>query len=213
MLIFSISLTSYGQQAIPPCGKIVGCISDARTYALLKANRFRTSTGLTGINGNAVYNQGGRLPSVLLNAKPLIPSKMYSSSVRYNTHAPNLVSYGYGASKTYNHSFYSGGYSPPITKRPSGNKIRTFTCTNGKTVEARLLSISATSKTARIRTRKGLSYNVPIVRFCSTDIKFLKSWWYARNPSPKKTKPNITAKAKVTAKAKPTYRISHYENN
>ena len=81
-------------------------------------------------------------------------------------------------------------YRPPSVRVPrasSGNKIRTFTNKEGGTVEARLISINSTNKTAKIKTRKGLSYNVPISRFCESDISYLKGWWYKRNPPKKKS--------------------------
>ena len=73
---------------------------------------------------------------------------------------------------------------PPrsIHRRPSSNKMHTFTSNDGSKVKARLLSINATNKTARIQTEKGMACNVPIARFCSTDVKYLKSWWDQRHP-------------------------------
>ena len=103
------------------------------------------------------------------------------------------------ASSTYSGASASyGGYSNysyrPATPRIhstrvpiSRNKIRTFTNKNGSKVEARLISINATNKTARIRDKKGLSYNVSISKFCSSDVSYLKSWWTSRNPSNKLT--------------------------
>jgi hypothetical protein len=71
---------------------------------------------------------------------------------------------------------------PSCRVSSSGNKLRTFTSKDGGKFEGRLLSISATNKTARIRDKKGLSYNVSIARFCSSDVSYLKSWWVKRNP-------------------------------
>ncbi len=114
-----------------------------------------------------------------------------SFSQGHQSHTP-YSSGSYSRPSNYQPSNYQW-YSPPIyyprinsIRSPiSRNKLRTFTNKEGGTFEGRLLSINATNKTARIRDKKGLSYNVSISRFCSSDVSYLKSWWTSRNP-PKK---------------------------
>ena len=69
----------------------------------------------------------------------------------------------------------------PIRK-PSGNKLRTFTYKDGEEIQARLLSIDPRGSQAKIKTAKGLTYNVPVTQFSEDDVGFLRSWWEERNP-------------------------------
>jgi hypothetical protein len=105
----------------------------------------------------------------------------YSYSISRGSNVPS-ASYG-------SYSNYSYVPSTPritSTRVPvSRNRMRTFTNKEGGAFEGRLLSINATNKTARIRDEKGLSHNVLISKFCSSDVSYLKSWWTSRNP-PKK---------------------------
>lgn len=111
------------------------------------------------------------------------PVKTSSQIIRSPSTYFKPTSYG-----GYNRSFINP--TPIIVPRPrvtcrvlhSANKLRTFTNSNGWKVEGRLLSINSVNRTARIRTVRGLCYNVPISKFCSSDISFLKSWWNKRNP-------------------------------
>ena len=68
------------------------------------------------------------------------------------------------------------------TRKPSGNKLRTFTYLDGDEIRGRLLSIDSRGGQAKIKTPKGLTYSVPVMKFCEDDVGFLRSWWEKRNP-------------------------------
>ncbi len=114
-----------------------------------------------------------------------------AASVSYGARSPHPVAYGRG-----NVAAYAPRVAPRAAAAPrvttggrgssNSNKMRIFTSADGKKVRARLLSIDGRKKTAKIATDKGFSYSVPIARFCPTDVNYLKSWWYRRNPPAKR---------------------------
>ena len=173
LLVFSINIGLLGQNK-PPVKHcritIVGNGTEAQYQAALA---WRNSSEY-----RALYN-GGRA------SQPIQWKKLYSTTASYGGYSQPSSHGGYSRPTT--------GPTPIITPRPrvtcrvlhSANKMRVFTDTKGGKVEGRLLSINSVNKTARIRTIKGLCYNVPISKFCSSDISFLKSWWNRRNPKKK----------------------------
>jgi len=134
-------------------------------------------SGLILVNSDA---KGGRVKVTVVGTGSMCS---FSKPVSQTTRA----SYTYSRATVYPRPqmYHYQAYKTPsirIPKKSSGNKTRTFTNINGHKVEARLLSISSRNRTARIRTAKGLCYNVSISKFCPSDISFLKSWWHKRNP-------------------------------
>jgi len=63
----------------------------------------------------------------------------------------------------------------------NSNKIRSFTSKGGQSFNGRLISINKIKKSAKIKNDKGSYFDIPINRFSSADIKYLKSWWLRRN--------------------------------
>lgn len=79
-----------------------------------------------------------------------------------------------------NTSYYAPRTS--TTVRTSRKKpVRTFTGLNGKTIEGYLVSINTNDKTAKIKSSKGRSYNIPIHSFSSSDVAYMKTWWTNKN--------------------------------
>ena len=145
------------------------------------------------------YSETKRCRTILVEANycPIKAAEGRAAHQKFLTETFPIYSHTIsGGSYTPSASFAGQGYSnysyvpqtPRITSvrvPVSRNKMRTFTNKEGGIFEGRLLSINTTNKTARIRDKKGSFYNVPISRFCSSDVSYLKSWWTSRNP-PKK---------------------------
>ena len=159
-LFFSTVIFGYSENPII-CNKkstFVAEITHAQHIAITTAwNNWYYS------NGGSVFRSWGSSGGNYNNSLPSYPTSVR----RYNPPAINYIRYA---------------PRPNCRVSVSRNKLRTFTSTDGGKFEGRLLSINATNKTARIRTEKGLSYNISLSRFCSSDISYLKSWWYERNP-------------------------------
>jgi len=168
LLVFSINIGLLGQNKPP----VINC----RVTKILPGTEAQYQAAVA-------YRNSGKLQRMHQGGGGPIQWKQLHSST--------ISSSGYSqpsSSGSYNRPVISS--TPMIIPRPrvtcrvsrSANKFRIFTDTKGGEIEGRLLSISSINKTARIRTIKGLCYNVPISKFCSSDISFLKSWWNKRNP-------------------------------
>jgi len=55
--------------------------------------------------------------------------------------------------------------------------VRDFKGKNGKVIKGFLVSIHSVNKTAKIKSSKGPTLNIPIQSFCNADISYMKSWW------------------------------------
>ena len=168
LLVFSINIGLLGQNKPP----VINC----RVTKILPGTEAQYQAAVA-------YRNSGKLQRMYQGGGGPIQWKQL--------HSFTIPSGGYGksySSGSYNRPVISS--TPMIIPRPrvtcrvlhSANKLRTFTNAKGWKVDGRLLSINSVNKTARIRTIKGLCYNVPISKFCSSDISFLKSWWNKRNP-------------------------------
>ena len=172
MLLFSTAAFSYSQEVIT-CNKITRggfTVSDEES----RAGRAHWNNWYYG-NGKSFSYSWPAGNSYSNNSRTHYPNGYVyrpTSPVRNNVSGANYIRYT---------------PRPSCRVSSSGNKLRTFTSKDGGKFEGRLLSISATNKTARIRDKKGLAYNVSIVRFCSSDVSYLKSWWVSRNPPKKLT--------------------------
>ena len=157
MLLFSTVTFSYSQEVVTCKAVYAGQITEAQSKRFqARFNNWYYSKGETFSHSWSMGNNyNNSLPYYPTNTRTFSPS-----AVSYIRYAPR----------------------PNCRVSVSGNKMRTFTSKDGRTFEGRLLSINATNKTARVRTEKGLAYNVSISKFCSSDISYLKSWWTKRNP-------------------------------
>jgi len=157
MLLFSTVTFSYSQEVVTCKAVYAGQITEAQSKRFqARFNNWYYSKGET-------FSHSWSMGNNYNNSLPYYPTNT-------RTFSPPAVSYIRYAPR------------PNCRVSVSGNKMRTFTSKDGRTFEGRLLSINATNKTARVRTEKGLAYNVSISKFCSSDISYLKSWWTKRNP-------------------------------
>lgn len=170
LLVFSINIGLLGQNKPPVKQCRITKIWDGTEAQYQAAVAWRDSGGLQKLH------QGGNRP---IQWKQL--------------HSFTIPSNGYGQ------PYRSGSYSRPVISTPpiiiprprvtcrvsrSANKFRIFTDTKGGEIEGRLLSISSINKTAKIRRKDGLCFNISVHKFCNSDLNYLKAWWNKRN-SPK----------------------------
>ena len=111
------------------------------------------------IQVNIIPSNGAPCVPVIRNAPPSSPTFSRSSGgVSYSYRSPSRVS-----------TVRSVRKAPP--------PIRTFVSNDGSSIQARLISVSTKSKSAKIKTDKGKIFNVPISRFSRNDIAYMKNWY------------------------------------
>ena len=176
ILLFFTVAVGYSQEVIM-CNKVT-------------KGGFRISTA-QAIKGRAhwnnwYYGNGGFRYGVISSNRPaqIMQSRLFTLSI-LQAHAKAEEARRKTASIVSGSSISSSQAAStsrrPIRK-PSGNKLRTFTYNDGEEIQARLLSIDPRGSRAKIKTAKGLTYNVPVTQFSEDDLGYLRSWWEERNP-------------------------------